>query len=370
VDAYGPRRPEEAARWLAALLLAAVALLLVVTPLTDVVTPLVAAVVGLDCALLLAGVVAIRRGWVPGAVPWLVVMVASVAMVLVSNLVTDDASTAAQTYFLLPAVASASQLRPRGAWLVAGTSALGHLAHVLVMLDLPASLVDWVSVTAFTAVFVGLLSRAADRQEELLAGLRLQADRDAVTGLSTRRVLDRAATAATTDRAGGAAGTALVIVDVDHFKAVNDLHGHPVGDAALAHTGRLLVDAAGPGAVVSRLGGDELAVLLPGASSRAGEVCAQRVVRAVRSVPLGLDGGGCLALTVSVGVAHSPTHAAGVEELYRAADAALYAAKRGGRDQVAVAVGRTAGPREATAPAPQRATVPLTPTTVPPPTQT
>ncbi|MBF5081079.1 GGDEF domain-containing protein [Quadrisphaera sp. INWT6] len=120
-------------------------------------------------------------------------------------------------------------------------------------------------------------------------------------------------------------------------------HGHPVGDAALSHVGRLLVGAAGAEAVVSRLGGDELAVLLPGATPLTGLLCSERAVEAVRSTPLELPDGGTLSLTVSIGVAHSPVDAPDVESLYRAADAALYEAKRGGRDQVAVA-GRTGGP--------------------------
>ena len=346
MDAFAPRRPEEAARWLSVLVLLAAVLLVVVTPLTAELSPLVLAVTAACAAFCVGLVVLVRRGWRPGALPWLLCMLGSSGLILASNLVTRDASAAGQLYFLLPAVASAAQLRPLGAWLVAGACSAAELVLVLSLLEPPASLVDWASLTVFTAIFVALLSRAADRQEALLEVLRRQAAIDPVTGLLTRRVLDEALSTALRSGADPTApcpGTVLIIADLDHFKSVNDAHGHPVGDAALSHVGRLLVGAAGAEAVVSRLGGDELAVLLPGATPLTGLLCSERAVEAVRSTPLELPDGGTLSLTVSIGVAHSPVDAPDVESLYRAADAALYEAKRGGRDQVAVA-GRTGGP--------------------------
>lgn len=340
MDAFAPRRPEEAARWLSVLVLLAGALLVVVTPLTAELSPLVLSVSAVCATFCVVLVVFVHRGWRPGAVPWLLCMLASAGLILASNLVTRDASAAGQLYFLLPAVASAAQLRPRGAWLVAGACSAADLVLVLSLLEPPTSLVDWGSLTLFTAIFVALLSRAADRQEALERDLRRQAAIDPVTGLLTRRVLDEALSSALrsgSDPVAPSPGTVLVIADLDHFKGVNDTHGHPVGDAALSHVGRLLVEAAGAGAVVSRLGGDELAVLLPGTDPVSGLRCGERVVAAVRATPLELPDGASLPLTVSVGVAHSPVDAPDVESLYRAADAALYEAKRGGRDRVAVA---------------------------------
>ncbi|MFC7574340.1 GGDEF domain-containing protein [Klenkia terrae] len=138
--------------------------------------------------------------------------------------------------------------------------------------------------------------------------------------------------------ARSATGTALVLVDLDHFTSVNDVHGHPVGDAVLQHVGAVLTAAVrSTDAVVSRLGGDELAVLLPGCPVEVAAGRAADLVDAVRSTPLLLADGTPLRLTVSVGVAHAPDHAADVRALYAVADAALYSAKRAGRDGFAVA---------------------------------
>jgi diguanylate cyclase (GGDEF)-like protein len=88
---------------------------------------------------------------------------------------------------------------------------------------------------------------------------------------------------------------------------------------------------------VSRLGGDELAVLLPGSPSDAAARRAEELLQAVRSAPLSLPDGTLLSLSVSVGVAHVPPGADDLRALYSSADAALYEAKRSGRGRVAVA---------------------------------
>ncbi len=90
-------------------------------------------------------------------------------------------------------------------------------------------------------------------------------------------------------------------------------------------------------AVVGRLGGDELAVLLPGCSAATAAERAEQLVTAVRATPLQLADGTLLTLSVSVGVAHAPRHATELRALYAAADGALYEAKRAGRDRAVLA---------------------------------
>ncbi|MPQ97862.1 diguanylate cyclase [Modestobacter sp. I12A-02628] len=268
---------------------------------------------------------------------WLVVPLGAVLVILMLNLVTADTSAAAQVFLCFPILWAASQLRGAAASLVCLVAVLGN-AVVVLGLDPPATAVpDIVFVGVVLVAMTGLLTRAADRQEALVTALQQQAARDPLTGLVTRRVLDDAATRALT-AVSDKAGTALVLVDVDGFKAVNDEHGHPVGDDALVHLSALLsAQVRATDAVIGRLGGDELAVLMPGCSAEVARVRAEGFVTAVRAHPLHLADGRLLSLSVSIGVAHARPLTADLQALYVAADAALYAAKRGGRDQVAVA---------------------------------
>ena len=125
---------------------------------------------------------------------------------------------------------------------------------------------------------------------------------------------------------------------MDSFKTINDSYGHPVGDDVLVHLAALLRShVRADDAVVSRLGGDELAVLLPGSPADVAARRAEELLQAVRSAPLPLPDGALLSLSVSVGVAHVPPGPGDLRVFYSAADAALYEAKRAGRGRVAVA---------------------------------
>ncbi len=166
-----------------------------------------------------------------------------------------------------------------------------------------------------------------------MAELRRHAAIDPLTGLATRRVLDDATRIALT-AAEARVGTALVIIDLDRFKAVNDTYGHVVGDEALTHVARILTGQSRGHDVVARIGGDELAVLMPGCGYEAAMRRAEDFVAAVNTTPLLLPGGVTVPLSISAGAAHVPDNAAGAGDLYSTADAALYAAKRSGRGRV------------------------------------
>lgn len=153
---------------------------------------------------------------------------------------------------------------------------------------------------------------------------------DALTGLPNRRHFDRLIAA----HRGGAA--ALLCVDLDHFKQVNDTHGHVAGDAALKHVARLLTAALRDRDVALRVGGEEFACWLPGASIEAARDVAERVRQAVEQTPLAWSGAE-VSLACSIGVAAVPESASSVANLYQLADAALYRAKDGGRNRVEVA---------------------------------
>jgi len=257
---------------------------------------------------------------------------------------TRDVSASVQVFLALPVVAAATQLRAGGAAVAVVAAVAGDLAVTLHLLPLGAALTDVVFVGTTLAVVAAVLVRLEDTQAAVEAELARLAAVDALTGLVTRRVLDDALAAALSS-AASVQGTALILVDVDDFKAVNDGYGHPVGDDALRHLAGVLAGSVREhDAVVSRMGGDELAVLLTGCSAESAAARAGDLVAAVRAAPLRLADGTLLPVTVSVGVAQVPRHALGLRELYAAADGALYAAKRAGRNRWATAGGPAGAP--------------------------
>ena len=155
---------------------------------------------------------------------------------------------------------------------------------------------------------------AADREHEAL--------HDALTGLGNRALL-RLRTQAT-DRADGP-GHALLLVDLDHFKEINDTLGHPVGDDLLREVADRLTACLRPGDVVCRLGGDEFAVFALRDESPDGLQAAARVLAALEDTFL-VDGAR-LDVDASVGVALHPEHGSDLDVLLQRADIALYAAK-------------------------------------------
>jgi diguanylate cyclase (GGDEF)-like protein len=152
---------------------------------------------------------------------------------------------------------------------------------------------------------------------------------DPLTGVPNRRGFDDLVSTLSARTAAGAGQLlTILIVDMDHFKEINDTLGHTAGDHALLKVTQALTSSVRDGDMVARLGGDEFAALLPNTDSLAGRRIAQRMVDAVGQ--LSVHGA-----TVSVGVASGPAHA--VRETIAHADRAMYQAKRGGGNQVAIA---------------------------------
>ena len=128
----------------------------------------------------------------------------------------------------------------------------------------------------------------------------------------------------------------VLLVDVDHFKAINDRFGHAAGDQALQGVANRLAQRLRPGDWLGRWGGEEFLILLPAARMDSAGDIGERLRQAVAAEALPLPGGSAQ-VSVSIGVACWPAHGATVDDLLRAADAALYTAKQSGRNRVVTA---------------------------------
>jgi two-component system cell cycle response regulator len=180
--------------------------------------------------------------------------------------------------------------------------------------------------------------RYALKLGETLGELRRLATRDQLTGLLNRREFDRIL-AEECDRAVRfGRPVALLIVDLDHFKRVNDVHGHPAGDAVLREAARRLADEVRSVDRATRFGGEEFAIVLMEMDRTQAMEVARRMCRTMAATPIEAAPGVLLNVTMSVGVAVTPSEAKDPKALVAAADRALYAAKAGGRNR-AVAFG-------------------------------
>lgn len=173
----------------------------------------------------------------------------------------------------------------------------------------------------------------------LRESLRNQSIRDPLTGLYNRRFLDEnlGREMSRSRRTGNA--LSIIVLDVDHFKQYNDSLGHDAGDAVLITLGRLLSEQARDMDLPCRLGGEEFLIVLPRASGEQAVLAAERLRQAVAAMKIDHHGEPLHGVTVSLGVASFPDDAATPDSLIKAADQALYRAKRQGRDRVEQAPG-------------------------------
>ncbi|WP_315719275.1 MULTISPECIES: GGDEF domain-containing protein [unclassified Bradyrhizobium] len=157
-----------------------------------------------------------------------------------------------------------------------------------------------------------------------------RARRDPLTGLNNRSGLIEALQSRLDGRTGGQQGFAVLYLDLDGFKPVNDTFGHAAGDELLKIVGRTLRDVVAPSDLIARIGGDEFVVLTGDSAIDRALALGERIIE-VMTAPIALPGGARVNIGMSIGIAAAPDHGTAPEALLFAADAALYEAKSSGK---------------------------------------
>jgi diguanylate cyclase (GGDEF)-like protein len=207
-----------------------------------------------------------------------------------------------------------------------------------------------------SAAFAARLARPLAQAVGDVARLTRQVQTDALTSLANRRGLTERLDAELARARENGTRVSLVIADIDDFKLVNDGHGHQTGDHIIRAVGAALAGSIRELDLAARYGGEEFAVVLPGSRLADARRTAERMRRAVSSIEVQSPMGTSARVTMSFGIAEFPTYG-GADALVAAADAALYQAKRGGKDQVATATVRRAKPAALAADAPAPSTL-------------
>jgi diguanylate cyclase (GGDEF)-like protein/PAS domain S-box-containing protein len=171
----------------------------------------------------------------------------------------------------------------------------------------------------------------------LRESLSTQAVRDPLTGLYNRRYLEQALEREILRAARNGRTVGVIMLDLDHFKVFNDTHGHEAGDTLLRVLGDYLVTHVRAEDIACRYGGEEFVVILPEASLAMSQSRAEQLWKGVQGLHVNFHGELLRGVTASIGVAAFPAHGKTTAELLRAADAAMYGAKRQGRDRVEIA---------------------------------
>lgn len=185
----------------------------------------------------------------------------------------------------------------------------------------------------FSPADIGILSNFANIVCDELE-LRLIAQSDHLTGTLTRRgfveQVEREIARSTRYSRPGS----LIILDLDHFKSINDGHGHAVGDAVLRHVADVIKSTIRPSDVLGRLGGEEFGILLPETGEREASLAAERIRHAIDAHRVRVSDGLSLHVTASLGVAGLTAGVTAFADWLQAADSMLYAAKQAGRNAV------------------------------------
>ncbi len=243
----------------------------------------------------------------------------------------DNSPGTTPFFFLWPCLFAAYFSSTRFVGIAMGSMAViaaGALALSPYQARKPIAVIGVVSSVGVATLLVAAMRR---REQRLNARLEVAANTDPLTGLMNRRAFNPQLEEAVRAAARTGQPLSVVLFDLDHFKQYNDAHGHLGGDDALRRMAGVLASASRGSDLVARFGGEEFAVVLPGADVMMARGYGERVVRALRGELVDRE----LRLSSSVGIAMFEDDCSTVDALLTRADEALYAAKEGGRSRVA-----------------------------------
>lgn len=251
-------------------------------------------------------------------------------------IIVPDVSVTAYVWILMIPVLSYLLLGKRAGFRLSVPFLIaGCLVYVLSAegLDNPVFFIDLFNLVLCAILMLVFVHIYETRREEAERKLFMLAQSDSLTGLANRGTFHSKLSQTIAECSRSGSGFALVLMDVDHFKTVNDTMGHDAGDLALARIGGLLTERLRTTDSVGRLGGEEFGLILrdvkPDDSYELIEELRQRIARTEVAY-----GEATIRLTASFGIAHFPDHGRSAEALCRVADRCLYAGKEAGRNKV------------------------------------
>jgi diguanylate cyclase (GGDEF)-like protein len=276
---------------------------------------------------------------------------AACAAILAGDAVTSGSAIVTQLYpaAFLPLYGTRSRLAVAGVWLAATACVVvgtpGFATTGLAALDVPRVL----SVLMVCGAAV-VLEKLSGHEAEL----RRDALIDPLTGVLNRRsFLEFSSREAARTQRGGS-DFAVLMADIDHFKRINDTHGHPAGDAVIREFAEIATRILRPSDILGRYGGEEFVISLPDTSQTQAMLVADRLLKSVEAAAV-ISDTGAIRFTVSIGVAGCSPHSP-LKDAIKRADGALYAAKHNGRNRIELSPPPSSGPTEGIAAiAPERA---------------
>jgi diguanylate cyclase (GGDEF)-like protein len=278
-------------------------------------------------------------------------LVLGIGIVSTAVLASGEADTPFILYYVWIAVLAWYFLRARAAAVLTGAVAVTSAATMATAATGPDNAATWWLMLAGTITMVSALAAVLRvRADRLVAALADAAAHDPLTGLLNRAGFEERSATELARARRHRMPVAVVLADIDHFKAVNDTFGHRRGDEALATFAGLSRGATRPEDLIARLGGEEFAFVLVGTDEAGAVAAAERLRAATHQHLAGPDG---RPVTVSFGVAAAPGRDANIQTLLDQADRATYSAKLRGRDQTVAfsavnateVLGRSAGRR-------------------------